>query len=80
MSEEQPPKTEVHEGGVKGFLISFFRAVARDLVNLVLAFGIGTGAGAIACWYYNLPMILSLLGGILVLGLALALTTDSLFS
>jgi hypothetical protein len=53
--------------------------VARDLVQLLIAFSIGTGAAAVVCWYYGVPLFLSLLGGILVLGFALALKSDSLF-
>lgn len=80
MHDEKNVKVEIHDGGVRGFLSSFFLALVRDAVNLVLAFAVGTGAGAVACWYYGIPLVFSLLGGILVLGLALALTTDSLFS
>ena len=46
---------------------------------MLAAFAIGTGGAAIVCWYYELPMFLSLLGGIMVLGLAVALTTDTWF-
>ena len=80
VQDEPNTKTENHEGGVRGFLSSFFLALVRDAVKLVIAFAVGTGAGAIACWYYGIPLVFSLLGGILVLGLALALSTDSLFS
>ena len=64
----------------RGFLASFFLGLVRDIVKFIIAFAVGTGAGAIVCWYYGLPLALSLIGGILVLALALALTTDSLFS
>jgi hypothetical protein len=73
-------KTEVHEGGVRGFLSSLALGLVRDLIKFIIAFAVGTGAGAIVCWYYGIPLAFSLLGGILVLGLALALSTDSLFS
>ena len=66
--------------GDRGFFASFFVALARDLVKFLIAFAIGTGAAAIACWYYDIPLVFSLVGGILVLGLALALSTDSIFS
>ena len=62
------------------FFASLFMSLVRDAVKLIIAFAVGTGAGAIVCWYYGVPLIFSLLGGILVLALALALTTDSLFS
>jgi hypothetical protein len=61
-------------------LSSFLLALVRDAVKFIVAFAVGTGAGAIVCWYYGIPLVFSLLGGILVLGLALALMTDSLFS
>ena len=65
--------------GVRRFLASFARAVARDLMQMVVAFSIGTGAASMVCWYYGLPLFLSLLGGILVLAVALALKSDSCF-
>ena len=80
MSDSPKAKAEFHEGGVRGFFSSLLRGVVRDMVKLIVAFAVGTGAGAIACWWYGLPLGLSLLGGILVLALALALTTDSWFS
>ena len=80
MQNEPDAKAEIHEGGVRGFLSSLFMGLIRDAVKLIIAFAVGTGAGAIACWYYGVPLVFSLLGGILVLGLALALSTDSLFS
>jgi hypothetical protein len=33
----------------------------------------------VVCWYYGVPLFLSLLGGILVLGFAMAVKSDSLF-
>ena len=80
MNDRNESTTEVHGGGVRGFLTSFLASLARDAFQLVVAFAVGTGAGAIACWYYGVPLVFSLLGGILVLALALALTTDSWFS
>jgi len=58
-----------------GLIKSSFNAIMKFLI----AFGIGTGAGGIVCWYYGIPMIFSLLGGILVLGFALALMSDTIF-
>ena len=80
MQNDSDKNIEIHEGGVRGFLSSFFLGLVRDAVKFILAFAVGTGAGAIVCWYYGIPLVISLLGGILVLGLALALSTDSLFS
>ena len=80
MLDEHPAKSEVPAGGVWGFLSSLLRAIVRDAVKFMVAFAVGTGAGAIACWYYGIPVVFALVGGILVLGVALALATDSLFS
>ncbi len=40
-------------------------------------FAVGTGGTALACWYYGIPLGFSILGGILVLGVALALISDN---
>ena len=64
----------------RGFFAELLMGLVRDAVKFVLAFAIGTGVSAIACWYYGIPLVFSLLGGILVLGLALAVSSDSLFS
>ncbi len=64
----------------RGFFASLLIGLVRDLFKFVIAFAVGTGASAIACWYYGLPLALSLIGGFIVLALALALTTDSIFS
>ena len=81
MNEDQQPKVRPggNVGGVRGFLVSFLTAVARDFLQLLMAFALGTGGAAIVCWYYGVPLLFSILGGILVLGLAVALKTDSLF-
>lgn len=80
MKDDRSAKTEFHEGGVRGFFSSLFLGIARDLVKFIIAFVVGTSAGAIVCWYYGLPLGFSILGGILVLAVALALTTDSFFA
>lgn len=80
MDDHQKSKTELHGTGPRGFFASLFRSIIRDAANLLVAFAVGTGGGAIVCWYYGIPLVFSILGGILVLGLALALSTDSLFS
>lgn len=49
------------------------------IIKSVVAFGVGTGAGAIVCWYYSIPIGFSVIGGILVLGIALALMSESGF-
>lgn len=80
MDDDRKTKVEFREGGIRGFLASFFMGLVRDAVKFIIAFAVGTGAGAIVCWYYGIPLVFSVLGGILVLGFALALSSDSLFS
>ena len=80
VSDDRNAKTEFQTGGVREFFSSLVRSVVRDAVKLVLAFALGTGAGAIVCWYFGIPLVFSFLGGFLVLALALALTSDSWFS
>ena len=80
MNDDGKEKVEIYQGGIRGFIADLFASLVRDAVKFVIAFAVGTGAGAIVCWYYGIPLIFALLGGILVLGLALALATDSLFS
>ena len=63
----------------RGFFASPLFALLDGILKFITAFAVGTGAGALVCWYYGLPLVLSLLGGILVLGLALALLSDSSF-
>lgn len=79
MNDENKPANELSGGGVREFLTSFLASLARDAFKLIVAFAVGTGGAAIVCWYYGFPLALSILGGILVLAIALALTTDSCF-
>ena len=80
MNDDHTTKTATDSGNERGFFASLFMSLLRDAVKFVIAFAVGTGAGAIVCWYYGIPLVFALLGGILVLALALAFTTDSLFS
>ena len=80
MNDDRNKKAEPDAPVERGFLTSLLVSLARDAVKFIIAFAVGTGAGAIACWYYGIPLVFSLLGGILVLALALALSTDSQFS
>ena len=80
MSDDPDLSQKAGSGGVRGFLTDFLMGLVRDAVKLVIAFAIGTGAGAIVCWYYSIPLVLSLLGGILVLAVVLVFLSDGLFS
>lgn len=77
MTETNKPAKNSNGNEMKKVLTSFFAGLARELVKLVAAFAVGTGGAAIVCWYYGVPLGFSILGGILVLGLAVALTSDS---
>ena len=61
------------------FLKDLLKIGVTALMQMLIAFAIGTGAAAVACGYYEIPLGFSILGGILVLGLALALMSDSIF-
>lgn len=61
------------------FLMQLLGDMLHGIVMLIAAFSIGTGASAIVCWYYGVPLVFALLGGILVLGLAVFMKTESSF-
>ncbi|MFK7861788.1 MAG: hypothetical protein AB8B64_23430 [Granulosicoccus sp.] len=63
----------------RGFLAEILMSLTKFAFRFFIAFLLGTGAGAIVCLYYNIPIVFSVLGGILVLGVALALLSDSSF-
>lgn len=79
MNKKTELKTEADGLGIRPFLTRFLASLVRDLFQIIVAFAVGTAGGAIVCWYYEIPMGFSIIGGILVLGFALALTTDSWF-
>ena len=77
MNNDNPGKRRPNVIRERGFFESLMLSFVDGILKLVAAFAVGTGAGALVCWYYGLPLVLSLLGGILVLGLALALLASS---
>jgi hypothetical protein len=80
VNNDRETKPGVAEGGVRGFFATLLQSLVRDIVKFITAFALGTGAGAIVCWYYGIPLAFSLIGGFIVLGFALAVMSDSLFS
>ena len=84
MKDENRSKTEVDAGSSRGFLVTLAQDLARDALRFVImsviAFSVGTGAGAIVCWYYSIPLVFSLIGGILVLALVLFLSMAHLIA
>ena len=79
MNDENEPTSKVNGGGIRPYLTKFLASLVRDLVQLIVAFVVGTAGGALVCGYYGIPLVFSIIGGILVLGIALALTTDTWF-
>ncbi len=74
--------TKDHKTG-QGFLADLFGELARMVGILFIVFAIGAGAAAGVCIYYGIPLVLSLVGGFIilgvVLGIAIAFKLDSLF-
>lgn len=68
--ENRPEKPERPEP--QGFFATLLQGAIRDTLGLWLTVLIGTIAGAILCVYFGLPLILSLLGGVLVLAVYVA--------
>jgi hypothetical protein len=79
VSDDLNIKEDKWRGILMLLLKDFFRDFSKAIIRGVVGFGIGTGVGGIVCWYYGIPLIFSLLGGILVLGFALALVSNSSF-
>lgn len=71
MKNEDPPDKRTGSNR-QGFFTTLLQGLIRDTVGLWITFAIGTGAGAIICLYFGAPLILSLLGGILVLAVYVA--------
>ena len=63
----------------RGFFAGLVNSLARSLILWLSAFAVGTGVSAAVCLYYGVPLVFSLIGGFLVLGIALALMSESLF-
>jgi hypothetical protein len=61
------------------FLKDLLKIVLGAILKVAIFFGVGAGGGAIVCWYYSIPLGFSILGGVLVLGIALAIMSDSIF-
>jgi hypothetical protein len=53
-------------GEIRGFFTEFLKGLVQDAFKFIIAFVVGTGAGAIVCWYYDIPLVFSLVGDFLV--------------
>lgn len=67
------------EKPARGFFAQLLGDMLHGIFMLVAAFSIGTGASAVVCWYYGVPLVFSLIGGFIVLGLAVVIMSDSSF-
>ncbi len=56
----------------KGFLATLLEWLIRDTITLWMTVLIGTVVGAVICLYYGIPLIFSLLGGVLVMAVYVA--------
>jgi uncharacterized membrane protein YeaQ/YmgE (transglycosylase-associated protein family) len=56
----------------QGFLATLLQGMIRDTVGLWITFLFGPGVGAVFCLYFGVPLICSLLGGLLVLAVYVA--------
>ena len=64
-------------GILRDFFVSVFTGLLRDTLRLLIAFCIGTVVSAGVCLYYGLPLVLSLIGGFIVLGVAVLFLTNA---
>ena len=69
-NDDRPDATD--ESNKQGFLSILLQGFIRDTVGLWITFLFGTGVGAIICLYFGVPLIFSLLGGIIVLAVYVA--------
>lgn len=56
----------------QGFLTSLIQGAIRDTIGMWISVLIGTAVAAVICLYYGIPLIFSLVGGVLVLSVYMA--------
>jgi hypothetical protein len=65
------------DGFWRNAIFSTIQGLIRDslkgLIYLVSAFLVGSGIGALVCLYCGFPLVLSFVGGLIVMGVALSL-------
>lgn len=64
---------------ILGIFTAFFGALLKDLLVILLVFAIATAIAAGACWFYGVPLWVSLIGGFISLGVVVALKSTSIF-
>ncbi|MCR9139829.1 MAG: hypothetical protein NXI27_27805 [Alphaproteobacteria bacterium] len=69
-NDDRPDKSA--ESNRQGFLSTLLQGLIRDTIGLWITFLFGTGAAAVVCLYFGIPLIFSLLGGVIVLAVYVA--------
>ena len=69
-NDNRPDKPQTSDA--RGFLANLLQGLIRDTVGLWITVLIGTGISAVLCLYLGIPLIFSLLGGVLVLAVYVA--------
>ncbi|MEN7342520.1 MAG: hypothetical protein AAAFM81_06225 [Pseudomonadota bacterium] len=77
--QDDPNQPKTIKDVSDGFFTSLLKGLAKEFARLIIAFAVGTIAAGAACLYYNIPLVFSLVGGFVVMGVWLALSSDSLF-
>ncbi len=65
-------------GVVAEFFISLLKSILESLIVIAIVFGVSTGISAAVCFYYDLPLVLSLIGGFISIGVVYLFKSDSI--
>ena len=60
------------DGNRQGFLTTLLQGMIRDTLGMWIVVLFGVSVGAVICHYYGVPLVFSLLGGVLVLAVYVA--------
>jgi hypothetical protein len=80
LSNEDESKSENSGSVIRDLLVALVEIVVREIVKLVTAFAFGTAAGAVFCWYFDLPLVYALGAGFVMMIIVLAMLPGSVFS
>ena len=61
------------------FIVELLAEIFGLFIKFLIAFGIGTGSAALVCWLYDIPLVVSIIGGFFVLGMTLVCSSDNTF-
>ncbi|MEH6610644.1 MAG: hypothetical protein V7696_14860 [Halioglobus sp.] len=83
MTREDESDDEYAQRKVKeialGFFPSLLKGVLESLIVIAIVFCVVTAISAAVCLYYNLPLVLSLIGGFISIGVVFLFKSDSIF-